>query len=116
MCRITAVSSFFTFPNENGEPIHIHVSRVGNHNRNLKYWLVNDKWVLDKKQSSLTVSIPEYNKIAKYLMYNSDKIIRRLHAFHAQNGNSERCTLIKGVEECCVLSEEITEKHKKIKL
>lgn len=76
---------FFTFPNENGEPVHIHVSRRDNHNQNLKFWLVNDSWVLDAKQSTLRVTLAERNKIINYLNANADRIIRKLYAFHTTN-------------------------------
>ena len=84
----------FTFSNENGEPMHVHVSRGANHSVSLKFWFRNDDWVLDRQQSSLRVTPREYKAIPRYIRSNTADILHELHRVHSPStGNVNRMEL-----------------------
>lgn len=67
--------AFYFWSNENGEPIHIHVSKGKQTENATKFWIKRDEIELVHNKSNIPSN--DLKKIQKYLWANRDTIIAR---------------------------------------
>ena len=65
--------SFFFWPNENGEPPHIHVCKGKPSERSAKFWIRDDEIVME--HNGANISAKDLKKIQMYISLNKKDII-----------------------------------------
>ncbi len=71
--------AFYFWSNENGEPIHIHVSKGKQIENATKFWIKRDEIELVHNKSNIPSN--DLKKIQKYLWANRDTIIARWYQY-----------------------------------
>lgn len=67
--------TFYFWSNENGEPVHVHVSKGRQSQNSTKFWITRDSVELVHNKSGIPQN--ELKKIQKYICANRDTIIAR---------------------------------------
>lgn len=70
---------FYFYSNENGEPIHIHVSKGKPSNNSTKFWIKRNEIVLEHNKGNIPKS--DLKKIQKYICANRAQIVNRWYEF-----------------------------------
>jgi len=65
--------AFYFWSNENGEPLHIHVSKSSPTENGTKFWLTKDGIELENNNSQIPPK--DLKKISRYILSNRSDII-----------------------------------------
>ena len=79
MKTVRVVAAVIKTVNENGEPIHIHVSKGKPSNNSTKFWIKRDGIVLEHNKGNIPKS--DLKKIQKYICANRAQIVNRWYEF-----------------------------------
>ncbi len=71
--------TFYFYSNENGEPIHVHVSKGKPSENSTKFWIRRDSIELDNNKGGISQS--DLKKIQKYICANRNLIISRWYSY-----------------------------------
>lgn len=67
--------AFYFYSNENGEPVHIHLSKGKPSENSTKFWIKRDGVVLEHNKGNIPQS--DLKKIQKYICANKAIIVNR---------------------------------------